>query len=63
MSARPGSFTDGLYTCTFTCRSALDYITTEFSSKNAQLRALTTQGNRLPSLSFRAEVTGKVDFM
>ena len=41
-------------------RAALDYVTAAFSSRQSQVRVLTTHGSLLSSLSFRAELTGKV---
>ena len=38
----------------------MEFINDSFSSKSAQVRALTTQGNLISSIAFRAELTGKV---
>ena len=41
-------------------RSAVKFIDGSFSQRNAHVKALTTQGSLMSSISFRAEVTGKV---
>ena len=49
-----------VYAFSFNFREAVDYIHSQLSSRSTQVKVLTTQGNLLSSLAFRAEVTDKV---
>lgn len=63
-------YPNAFYPCTCTCtynyaytcttRTAVEFIKGAFSSKSGHVKALTTQGSLMSSISFRAEVTGKV---
>ena len=46
--------------CACVCRAAVEFIKSAFSNKASNVKALTTQGSLMSSISFRAEVTGKV---